>query len=1013
MKRIILLLAACWACLSGQAGSLPFEFVPNQGQWPRPVRFAADVPGGRLFAEQNGFTYSLLESGPDDHHDLAKPVRGHAFRVRLLGARPNAELAGEDRRAAYHNYLLGNDPKQWATGVPLFGGLRYRQLYPGVDLRWHTQQGRLKYDYELAPGVDPAVIRLSYEGLEELKIVDGELRMRTSVGTLAEEAPVAWQTAADGRRRPVACRFRLRGTELSFELGRLDPKLPLTIDPALIFSTYSGTTGGLSANVALADGQGQMYTAGYVITPPYPTTVGAFQTSPNGFSNMGISKLNAAGTGLLYATYLGGSGSEYPLDAAVTPAGELVLLALTSSVNYPLPPTGGFDRTPGLQQNYAISRLSADGRSLLASTYLGGDQNEGGSLSSIPSTVLLAPNGDVIVGGVTSSSNFPTLNGFQNVKPGGPTPDGFVTCLDANLTTLRWSTYLGGSATDQVHDLRRAADGSIYVCGQTNSFNFPVGPGGLMPALQGNLDGFVLRLSADGSSRLNGTYLGTTAIDAARFLDIDANGMVLVAGATTADYPVSPGAFSPPAAPNSERLFVHSLAPTLGSTTFSTQLALSQGGFGLSSFQVTGFGLDECGRILFSAYTNLPSCPLTADALPGGPRTLYLGVLSPDARTLLYGSYFGGPQFSGTHLHYAASNQITRQGDLYHVECTTSPNFPTTPGALSPGKRSMSNDGASFKFSLATVASTPLRAAVPAVGPGCAPYRVQFANNSTGASGYSWNFGDGSPASTDATPQHLFLQPGRYRVRLEAQSLVTCSGGQGRDTTSIVVEVNGPAATENRRDSLDCLQERQLDAGPLGLPGGTYAWSTGATSRTIVVRAAGTYSVLVPQVGGCAQEIRFAVHQARALPEVQRLDSLQCGGSVVLDAGAAADRYLWSTGEQTRTIRVQEPGRYRVELITPGCPPAVNFTVTTVRPGLVPNIILPVGDNQANRAFTLPNQLRGAELRVFNRWGREVFHAARYANDWRGGELPAGTYYYEARLPNCGNRNRGWLEIMR
>ncbi|MBC6697696.1 DUF7948 domain-containing protein [Hymenobacter puniceus] len=1026
MKKLLSLLMAFCLVPGVWAAEVPkslFDFVANKGQWPTQVQFAADVPGGRLFLEPTGFSYNLVAPDHEQHTDAAasQPVRGHAFRAQLVGARSSSPVAGEQQLAAYHNYFVGNDPAKWASKVPLFQAVRYSQLYPGVDMVWHTAAGQLKYDYELAAGTDPARIRLRYEGLEQLELVDDALRLHTSMGVITEQPPIAWQTDAQGQRHPVKCRFVLRGHEVGFVVDRRNPRWPLTIDPSLVFSTYTSNSGGMSANVAAADAQGQTYVAGYVLTTPFPVTLGAYQTTMRG-GNIGLMKLNAAGSGLLYATYLGGNSSEYPLDIAFNDAQEPFLLSLSSSFDYPLRPTGGFDRTLGGSQDYVISRLNTAGSQLLGSTYLGGFSSEGGSLSSIAASIVVAPGGDVLVGGTTSSSDFPTLNGVQNTKSSGI--DGCITRFDSGLNQLRWSTYLGGSGLDQVHDLLLTADGSVYACGSTSSSNLPLGASGLNRTLLGGTDGFVVSLSSTGATLRNGTFLGTTQQDAARFLDVDASGRILVAGATAGSYPTTPGVFQSTNA--TSRLFIHCLNPTLGATAFATQLGMGSSSGFLDSNIVTGFGVDGCGRLLFSAYTTASNCPLSADALQRAPRSLYLGALSGNGQALVYGSYFGGPQGFQTHLHFAASNQITRNGDLYHVECTTSTQFPTTPGSYVSVRNVTGNAGAVFKFSFSGAAAPP-QAAIRPVNPGCAPLLAQFINTSSGGNRYRWTFGDGSPIDTTFAPQHRYTQPGRYRARLEVEQRSTC--GISRDTTSVLVVVTGPppvraAVPAVAPNCAPLLVQFGNTSSVSAASTNRYRWNFGDGSPidttftpqhryTQPGRYRARLEVEQRSTCGISRDTTSVIIEATApIPVQYRSDSLDCAQPLVLEAYTPGN-YLWSTGATSRSIAVQQPGSYSVTVAVAGkCDAVQRFEVRAIALRQPANIITPNGDGK-NETFRLLGQLRGAEIRIFNRWGREVYHASRYDDSWQGEEQPTGLYYYLATRPECGLTFKGWLEVSR
>ena len=1016
----------------------PLAFAANRGQWEPRVRYVVGIPGGRLYLENNCFTYHLFAGSPacpaPDRPRAA--VASHAFRVTMVGAAAAPAVTGEGRQPAYHNYFLGNDPRRWAARVPLFAGVRYRGVYPGVDVRWRQQgAAQLEYDFELAPGARPAVIRLRYDGLDGLALTpEGHLQLRTSVGELREQAPVAWQLAANGARRAVPCRFVLRGRDVGFALGAgYDPAQPLVIDPVLVFATYSGSPGGASANTTVADAQGNMYTGSYVLGSGYPVTLGAIKSTFR-FGNVGISKFSATGNALLYATYLGGTGGgeEYPLDLEVSAAGELFLLGASSSADYPTTP-GAFDRTLGngsggfQSRDLVVSRLNAAGTALLASTFLGGSLEEAGSVSSVPAGLAVDPGGDVLVVSATYSADYPVLNTQQATTGGGQ--DGVLTRFNPGLTALRFSTYLGGNGEDRANDVKVAPNGDVYVCGVTSSSNLPVGAGGLLPAAPVGIgrNGFVLRYSAAGA-RLAGTYLGTSSDDVARFLDFDAVGNVLVAGASEGTYPRSAGAYGA-FAPATTGVFIHALSPALATTVFSTQISVLGPGqlsrFG-GSYIVTAFGRDDCGRLYFSAYAGAvasPGCPLTPDAQFAQPRTLYLASLAENATSLLYGTYVGELNNSGssspsTHLHYAAANQITRGGVLYHLTCSVSRAFPTTSGAYSAGLTG-GNDGAAFKYSLQPLGNGALQLAVPTPPAGCVPYAVQFVNTTGGKLAYRWDFGDGSPLDTAKAPVHTYARAGTYTARLVA-TRAGAGCGPATAVLAVPVQVVAPAPARLVPDSLGCGRELVLDPTrlPVAVSGRAYAWSTGAQTATLSVTAAGRYRVEVDQGQPCPTAVEFVVKDLPPPPVRVVRDSLGCGNLLVLDPAGLRPRpagtvFAWSTGARTPTLAVTTPGRYRLE-IDQGrfCPAVIEYDVRLSYPFPLPNILTANGDKR-NAVLKIPSSYGTPAFKVYNRWGRLVYESAAYGGGWDGAGLPAGVYYYQLTQPACAINLKGWVEIVR
>lgn len=1142
------------------APAAPLPFVANQGQWRYPGRFMAAVPGGWLFLEPGGFTYNLQPGRATcaEQPTAGRPaaaVAGHAYRVRLVGANPAPTLRGEDQQASYHNYFIGNDPARWASRVPLFGGVRYEQVYAGVDVRWHQSApaGQLEYDFEVQPGANAAAIRLRYEGLDHKPelTAEGHLRLRTSVGDVVEQAPVAWQLTPQGQRRPLPCRFVLGGAgghEVSFRLGAgYDPAQRLIIDPKLVFATYSGSPGGMSANATAPDAQGNMYTAGYSFGNQYPVTPGAYKTTNPGSINMVVAKLAADGRTQLFATYLGGSGGgilswEYALDMKVDASNNVLVLGLSSGQDYPTT-AGAYDRTLNGDQDYVITRLSSTGSSLLQSTFLGGSSQDGGNLSTEPASLELDPGtGDVLVAGSTQSGNFPVLNALQPTKGGGfGEMTGIVTRLKGDLSQLRWSTYLGGDRGAQAHCVKVAPSGEVYVSGFTASPNFPVGAGGLYPtrpggAASGDIDGFVLRLSAAGQ-RLGGTYLGTTRTDVARFLDFDLAGNVLVGGATEGDYPRTAGTYSA-VVPGTTSVFIHSLAPALNATVFATQLSLAQGGglggtfSGAAGNLLTAFGRDDCGRLYLCAYgaqISSPGAPCTNDAFKKEPSTFYTAVLAEGGTELLYGGFIGERTNSSmpgstVHVHNAAAGKVTREGTLYQLSCAVGLNFGTTPGAFSPTNRTGGgNDGLAFKLELlpttavpgatASIAPVPTgcapyttalvalgasprlnyrwdfgdgtpadltatpthtfakagtytvrlvveqpagiiscgrprdnaeitvvvreplaapRAQVPAVAAGCAPYAVQFANQSTGTGlSYRWDFGDGTPADLTATPAHTFAQAGTYTVRLLVTQPDSGPCGPQTSTTEQVVTVYAvpPVLRAQINQQPPTCVNTALRFGAEHNGAQQFAWDFGdgspvetSATPTHTYTRPGTYTVrlrlLRPATNNCdlgeAEATLPVLVQAVPAPQ-QRLDSLDC--RQLLDLDPALPNTLatvWNTGETTPRLAVRAPGTYRATVMVrnEACPVSVEFAVKAGQLYPAPNVITPNRDGK-NDVFRLPASYGTPELQIFNRWGRLVYQTAAYTNSWSAEGLPADLYYYHVRRADCQLLLRGWVEVLR
>lgn len=727
------------------------EFVENRGQWDARARYVAELPAGRLFVEPGGLTYAFVDAALLNHHQAAAPktgsaapaptdqIRAHALRVRFAGAAAQVALAATEPTSEVRNYFYGNDPAKWAAAVPGFRQLRYAGLWPGIDARlYENRDQKLEYDFELAPGADPARIQLRYEGADGLALQpDGSLQVRTSLGALTELAPQAWQTDARGQRRVVACQYVVRGNAVSFRLGTYDHQRPLTIDPTIVFSTYTGSTADNWGFTATYDAQGNLYSGGIAFGLGYPTTTGAFQTNFGSLVDIALIKYNTATTGAaarVWATYIGGTGHEYPHSLVVNSQNELLLLGSTSSGNYPTTATaydrtfnGGTSITPipsntlGNGSDIVVTHLSANGGQLLGSTLLGGSGNDGLLNPAAPDRltlnygdafrgdILTDAAGNVYIASCTASPDFPVANGFNGTYKGGAT-DAVVCKLTPDLSKLVWSSLLGGNGSDGAYSLQLDDAGNIYVAGGTYSTDLPVPATALNARNQGRQDGFVARISNDGTQLLQATYLGTGSYDQAYILQLDAEGSVYVLGQSLGSYPVTPGHYSNANA----HQFIHKLNPALTTTLFSTVIGSGQPTL---DFSPTAFLVDQCNRIYLTGWGGGPNAayysngfvtrlPLTGNALRSTTNgsDFYLMQLSADAMALSYATFFG--EVNGANHVDGGTSRFDPRGIVYQAVCACGDgiSFPIPPGAgtYSPTAGTYNCNNAAFKFNFDT-----------------------------------------------------------------------------------------------------------------------------------------------------------------------------------------------------------------------------------------------------------------------------------------------------------------------
>ena len=693
------------ASVTRAMSGLPLSFVPNAGQHDEAVRFAARAMGGDLYFTEQGVVLALPGGTAGDIHaaeqsSLPKAgnqgAGGTVLRLRFEGANPDLILEQGAALPGVVNYVLGNDPAEWRTGLHTFAGIQYRNLYPGIELAYDGIEGLLKGTYTVEPDADPARIRWRYEGASDVR-VDGQTRellitVADNGSVLAEQAPVAWQDK-DGERVPVAVRYAVAAHgSVGFELGDYDRALPLVIDPTLVYSTYLGGSSaeidaGLGGGIAV-DSAGNAYVTGFTASTDFPTASPFQSTCPiDQYLYCGdafVTKLAPDGQSLVYSTYLGGSGGDYAADIVVDDAGNAYIVGNTQSVDFPTANAfqAGCAGTDTGCYDAFVTKLAANGQSIVYSTFLGGSSNYEAAYD-----LAVDGAGNAYVTGYTYSVDFPTANAIQPacaLDQYGFCRDVFITKFAADGKSLVYSTFLGGNEIYEEVAFGIAVDdaGNAYVTGYTQSFDFPTAN-----ALQSTCrpdpyqglcwDAFVTKLAADGQSLVYSTFLGGSIGDSAWAIAVDSAGSAYVTGNTgSTDFPTA-NAFQPACATGQgycNDVFVTKLAADGQALVYSTYLGGNMNGEG-----ATGIAVDETGSAYVAGYTYSTDFP-TADPIQAYcPQDQYencydafVTKLAPDGQGLVYSTYLGGSK--GDHARDIA---VDSPGNAYVMGATSSTDFPT------------------------------------------------------------------------------------------------------------------------------------------------------------------------------------------------------------------------------------------------------------------------------------------------------------------------------------------------
>ncbi|MCS7026675.1 MAG: SBBP repeat-containing protein [Bryobacteraceae bacterium] len=576
-----------------------------------------------------------------------------------------------EKTGGYTNDLRGRDPSRWSVRRWHYRKVRYEQIYPGVDVIFYGQARQLEYDFQLAPGVEPGVIRMRFEGVEDLQIAStGELLARTCHGKFLLHKPLAYQWI-QGRKVEVESRFVLHNQEIGFAVKGHDPSFALVIDPVISFATYLGGRAADTVTAITLDASNQIYLTGYTQSQNFPVTASAVQGHSVAGRDVFIAKLNATGNQLLFATYLGGTADETPVGIVVDEVGNVTVAGNSDSTDYPVTGAATF-QGPG--SGIFLSRVSADGTQLLASTFFGGNETAG---RGIAAALTRDPSGHLVLVGQTTVPNFPVTSGvFQPEKR--QDSDAFLARISPSLNRLLFSTFLGGDGQDQAQAVSTDAQGNIYVVGHTNSLNFPVTAGAFTSPNRGRIDTFVSKLNSLGSVLEASTILGGSDGDFGRAIAIGPNGHVYVAGLTYSNnFPTTPGVFQFLRPPTATPAFLTKLSPSFDRLEYSTYFG-STGNYydirGIASVFVDAN--DNATLIGHGLGSGLPVTPGALQSLSPGLTDGFLATLNPTADIVTYGTFLGG---AGDDFVFAAA--VDSANNFYLAGSTTSTNFPVTTGA--------------------------------------------------------------------------------------------------------------------------------------------------------------------------------------------------------------------------------------------------------------------------------------------------------------------------------------------
>jgi hypothetical protein len=647
---------------------LPLMFEPNQGQTDPRVSFLARGSGYGLYLTKQEAVLVFKNSAADARHSASSVVS-----MKLVGATSTADPVGDGELPGKSNYFIGNDPAKWHRDIPQFSRVRYRDVYPGVDLVYYGNQGRLEYDFEVAPSGDPAQLALKFQGVEahNLRIdANGDLVLAIGGNDLRLLAPRVYQNVG-AEQRIVEGRFELRGKqkeEVGFKLGSYDRKRSLIIDPVLTYSTYLGGSGSESCSTitglpftpgcpAIAvDSASNAYVAGSTTSTDFPATAGEYQPdlAPGATANVFISKFTPTGS-LQFSTYLGGNRLDYTAGIGVDTGFDILVAGTTSSADFPT--TDGTSNTAFQTaplsggQHVFVSKLDPTGKILMYSTYLSGTGVD------IASGLAVDSGGNANVIGTTTSTEvgtgFPsTLGSFQPLPAAAN--QFFFTRVNPNTSgalSVPYSTYFGGASPSNGVAVGGgiAVDGNsnVYLTGGTSFTDMPV-LNAYQSINEGGLDIFVAKINPSGvtgSQLLFSTYLGGSGNDVGYGIAVDSTPNAYITGSTSStDFNVTgtTGSVLSTALQSTNGGGTDAFIAKLGTpcsgtgcTTFVVPLTYFSYLGGAGTDVATSITVDNNSGARIAGWTNSPNFPIVGNPLQvaygGGSSDAFFADLYTDA----------------------------------------------------------------------------------------------------------------------------------------------------------------------------------------------------------------------------------------------------------------------------------------------------------------------------------------------------------------------------------------------
>jgi len=656
------------ALLESTFSNLPIYFIENRGVYPDDVAYYVKGADKTLFFTPEGITFQLLGR-----------ERGWVVKLAFVGARPGVVPRGEDRQPAVFSYFRGPE-KDWKTGLPTYARVVYESLWPGIDLIYEGTVHELKYRFVVKPGADPSRIRLAYRGAGRVRLTRaGALEVETPEGGFEDAPPSAYQVAG-GAQTPVRVAFDVNPVAeapvVGFRVGRFDPTRPLILDPAIV--VYCGYIGGWNSDYAYdiaVSPSGEAFVAGYTFSTEnmaFPVKVGPFLTftGSNYYSDAFVAKVDAAGKGLRYCGFIGGTASDMAYGIAVDALGNAYVAGLTNSTEVSFPVKRGPDVTHNGKIDAFVAKVNAGGTQLDYCGYIGGSANDAAE------SIAVDAAGQAYLTGYTLSheASFPVKGGPDLTFNGGTLyGDAFVAKVTATGSGLVYCGYVGGAVNDRATGIAVDGAGNAYLSGYTTSdeTSFPVkgGPDLTFNGTSTSYDAFVAKVNASGASLGYCGYVGGPGTDLGQGVAVDASGHAYLVGQTysaESSFPVNQG----PDLTHNGRSdgFVAKVSPAGSALVYCGYL----GGSGYDFAFGVAVDAFDCAYVTgITQSTDFPVKVGPDASYNGGMYDVFVAKLKADGRATVFSGYLGGSLYDWSRrIAVDAARNVYIAGQTQSTEAT-------------------------------------------------------------------------------------------------------------------------------------------------------------------------------------------------------------------------------------------------------------------------------------------------------------------------------------------------------